>query len=264
MLHGIISKGGELLKLIKEAAVLKSLNDKKSRDETGLFAVEGEKLVKEAISVLEFVVYSKDFSLLNAIIAAGIKTIKVPESVMEKISLLETPPGIIGAAKMRHPETNDITSKINPLILIASEIQDPGNLGTMLRIIDAVNGAGIISANNSVDHYNPKVVRGSMGSVLRVPVVKTNSLQASIKDLKKKGIKVIGTDLSANKNYWDADMNGPSAILIGNESAGLKKEDLKLCDETVKIPIPGHAESLNAAVAASLILYEAIRQRTLK
>ena len=242
--------------------IMTLLEKKKSREDEGLFVLEGEKLVEEGFKQIKFIVYSQNLPVVLKAIENRIQTFKISKEMMGKITSVESPPGIMAVAKIKNWTISDLLAKPKPLILFASEIQDPGNLGTMIRVLDAVNASGLISSRGTADHYNPKVVRSTMGSILRVPIVRSQNMVETIEILKKNRVKVVGTDLSAKKYHWDADLSGPTVLLVGNESAGLSNEALKLCNETVKIPMPGRAESLNAAQAATLMLYEALRQRT--
>lgn len=251
------------MKLIAEARqVLTLLTKRKIREKEGLFVIEGEKLVKEGQDLLSYLLYSTNLPVVAEAQARGIRVLKVSRSVMERITSVETPPGVLGVAKITPWSMADILKGENPLIFIGAEIQDPGNLGTIMRTMDAVKGAGVIATSGTVDPYNPKVVRATMGAIFRVPVVTVRDLSETAGILKKKNVKIVGTDADAKKTYWDAEMKGPAAILVGNEAAGLSPEALGMCDEVVNIPMPGKAESLNAAMAATLILYEALRQRS--
>jgi len=253
------------MQLIPEARLILTLLEKrKLREKEGLFVIEGEKLVSEGLDQIKFLLYSQNLPIISLAQEKNIQVYKVSRPVMEKISSVETPPGVIAVAKIKNRLTGELLANENPLILGAVEIQDPGNLGTMLRVVDAVAGSGVITSRGTVDLYNPKVVRSTMGSIFRVPVIQSQDIAETIKELKEKKIKIIGSDLSAKKFHWDTDFTKPSMLLIGNESAGLSSDILELCDETVKIPMPGRAESLNAAMAASVILYEALRQRNLR
>lgn len=241
--------------------VLTLLEKKKTREIEGLFVIEGEKLVSEGLKEAKFIIYSQNLPVVGEAESLGIPLYKVSKQVMERITSVETPPGVLAVCRIKHWDLELLTVSQNPLILFAVEIQDPGNFGTMIRVADAINATGIIASRGTADRYNPKVVRATMGSIFRMPIVESQNIEETIQTLKKNNIKIFGTDLSAKKYHWDADLSGPTALLIGNESTGLSNEVLKLCSETVKIPMPGKAESLNAAQASTLILYEALRQR---
>lgn len=239
---------------------LNLLRNKKTREKEGLFVVEGEKIISEVLPNIKFVVYSEDSPILAKLSAAGIKSYKVAKDVMGKITSLETPPGILAVVEKKVQDKKNLFIK-KTMLLAVYEVQDPGNLGTMIRLSDAVLADGMILSQNTVDLYNPKVIRATMGSIFRVPILQSKNFVEDLKDLRKSGIKLIGTGLSGKKVYWDIDLKQPFVLIVGNEAAGLSSEVFGLCDEIVKIPMPGSAESLNAAMAASIVLYEALRQK---
>ena len=142
--------------------------------------------------------------------------------------------------------------------LILDNIQDPGNMGTILRTADSLNVKQIIVSKGSADIYNLKVVRSTMGAIFRVRVIEVESIVKIIKEMKKRKINVYATDLSTNKSIYDVNYE-KSAIIIGNEANGVSKEVLEEVSERIKIPMIGKTESLNAAVATSIILYHAYR-----
>ena len=143
--------------------------------------------------------------------------------------------------------------------LVLDDIQDPGNMGTILRTADSLNLKQIIVSKGSSDIYNPKVVRSTMGAIFRVNIIESDNLVKTLKDMKKHKIKIVTTNLQTDKKIYDVDYE-KSAIVIGNEANGVSNEVLELADEKVKIPMPGKTESLNASVATAIILYEAMRK----
>ena len=145
--------------------------------------------------------------------------------------------------------------------LVLETIQDPGNLGTMLRAGEGAGLTGIIADRGTADIYNPKVIRSTMGSIFRIPVVYTDDLREAVREMKRTGVRVFAAHLKGERNYDKENYLGPSAFLIGNEAAGLTEETASLADALVKIPMLGAVESLNAAVAASVLMYELSRQR---
>ncbi|MBI5700613.1 RNA methyltransferase [Candidatus Saganbacteria bacterium] len=250
------------MKLSREAKLILALNqNRRTREEEGFFVVEGEKSIKEGLDMAKFILYSAEFEILQDAAKRKIKTIKVSSEAMKTISTVETPPGIIAAAKIKKWKLSDIITKKDPVILVLVGIQDPGNLGTLIRAVDAANAAGIIVSKGTVDPFNPKVVRGTMGSFFRVPVVRSSDIKSELAFLKNKKFRLVGTSLDSKDAHWDADLKGPIAIIIGNESSGLPEEIIDMCDEKVKIPILGNAESLNAAMAGTVLIYESLRQR---
>lgn len=186
----------------------------------------------------------------------------VSESVFKKISDTVTPQGIVTVIKTVDASIDDMTGGVNPLIVVLENLQDPGNLGTILRTAEGAGADGIVLSRDSVDIYNPKVIRSTMGSVFRMKFAYVDDLHEAIRSMKSKGISVYAAALDETSESYDTkDYTKPSAILIGNEGNGLKEETIKAAGETVYIPMKGQVESLNASVAAAVIMYEAARQR---
>ena len=144
--------------------------------------------------------------------------------------------------------------------MILDDIQDPGNMGTILRTADSLNFKQIIISKGSSDVYNPKVVRSTMGAIFRIKIVESDDLVKLMKEFKKHKIKVVTTSLQTDKSMYDISYD-KTAIVIGNEANGVRDEIQNLADERVKIPMPGKTESLNASVATAVVLYEAMRDR---
>ena len=162
-------------------------------------------------------------------------------------------------AILEKPENNEKTIDYkNKNFLILDNLQDPGNMGTILRTADSLNIKQIIVSKGSADIYNLKVVRSTMGAIFRVKVIESDNLVKTVKEMKKHKINIYATDLSANKSIYEVNYN-KSAVIIGNEANGVSKELLDESSEKIKIPMLGKTESLNAAVATSIILYHAYR-----
>ena len=158
----------------------------------------------------------------------------------------------------------DIKIKYDQDIILALDgIQDPGNLGTILRTADSVNLKQIIVTKNTADSYNPKVVRSTMGAILRIKIIETDDLAKTLKEAKKNKFKIVATSLDTNNSIYDIDYN-KKVIVIGNEANGVSKEIQELADNKVKIPMLGKTESLNASVATGIMLYEYVRQKIRK
>ena len=146
------------------------------------------------------------------------------------------------------------------LFLILDDIQDPGNMGTILRTADSLNLKQIVISKGSTDVYSPKVVRSTMGAIFRMNIIESSDLIKTVKELKKHKIKVVTTSLQTEKSMYDISYD-KSAIVIGNEANGVRKEIQELSDEKIKIPMLGNTESLNASVATAVVLYEAMRNK---
>ena len=225
---------------IKEYSKLQS---KKYRDETGLFIVEGTHLVEEALKKTQAVeIYSLDESYTQ-----------VSESVMKKLSSLNTPPQVLAICKKLEEK------EINGNILILDNLQDPGNLGTIIRSAVAFNIDTIIVSKDSVDFYNVKTLRASEGMVFNINIV-VKDLSEVIPELTSNGYKVYTTNVESGTNLDLIDIPEKYAIVMGNEGNGVREEIAELCNEAIYIPMNDTCESLNVAIATSIILYEFSRK----
>ncbi|MCX5725570.1 MAG: 23S rRNA (guanosine(2251)-2'-O)-methyltransferase RlmB [Candidatus Saganbacteria bacterium] len=251
---------------------VKSLGMAKARKKEKKFIVEGPHLVGEALNCfreskkfpVDFMLYSADApaDILKTARDLGISCFSITEKVMGEISEVETPRGIIAVVSEEEFDLDDVLGGKPPLIVFCVDVQDPGNLGTIIRTADAVSASGVILSKGTVDLYNPKALRSTIGSIFHLPIVHVENIKETIMALKQSGIKIIAASLDAKKSYYDADLGGPVAIIFGNESKGLGRQIEVLCDGSVKIPMPGKAQSLNVGVSAAVILYEALRQRS--
>ena len=226
---------------------IKKLKEKKYRKDE--FLVEGEHLVNEAYKAG----YLKELLLLeNTEYNLDIPTSYLSSNVVKYITDLDTPTNIMGICKKL--DKNELGNHI----LILDEVRDPGNLGTIIRSAVAFNIDTIIIGNNSVDLYNPKVVRASEGMLFHINIISAN-LEKMIPDLKKLGYEIIGTKVTDGKSIKTLEKNKKLCIIVGNEGQGIKKEILDMCDKYVYIDMNKLCESLNVAVATSIILYELSR-----
>lgn len=255
----ISSKDNEQIKYIKK------LKDKKFRDETNEYLVEGIKLVKEAIEekvAIKMIVVCEDCendgeleqSLLYEI--AKYNCIYVTKKLFNSITDVVNPQGIL--AVVEKGDNIDNIDYTEDIILALDGIQDPGNLGTILRTADSANLKQIILSAECADPYNPKVVRSTMGAIFRMNIVTTNNLTKTLQMVKKHKFQVLATSLEAKESIYSIDYH-KKVIVIGNESKGVSKEIQDLADVKVKIPMLGKTESLNASVAASIMIYEYVR-----
>ena len=218
------------------------LYDKKFRDIEGKFLIEGDHLINEAL----------DNKVLLEVITTleenyPVDTYYVNDLIMNKISNQKSTPKVIGVCKKI--EEKNITGKV----LVLDNLQDPGNLGTIIRSAIAFNINNIILTNNCVDLYNDKVIRSSEGMIFNINVVR-QTLEETISFLKD--YQVIGTDVNKGSNIKDLSINDNTAIIIGSEGSGMSKELYDICNSYINIPISDKCESLNASVAASIIMYE--------
>lgn len=249
------------INLVKSLVSLKNY-----RRREGLFVVEGLRAVEEAVNSdyeVEFVLISDDFLKRYGGKLHGfgdVNIFQVPKKVYKTLSDTQTPQGVMAVVRMRNYELADLC-RGNFLIVALDGIKDPGNMGTIIRTADAVGASGVLAGKGCVDVYNPKVIRATMGSIFHLPVIEEIDLQQALKELYKKGAKIIVTSLGANKSYLDVDYKSPAVVVFGSEAEGVSKDILAMPAEQVKIPIPGKAESLNVAVSSGILLYEAVRQR---
>lgn len=243
------------------------LNKAKYRRENRLFVVEGVKMVLEAPGhLVEKIYVSEEFTLSHKNGLSGIewdspKVEVVSDNVFRQMADTRTPQGIMASVKMKESSMDEIVGRENAFVMVCEDIQDPGNMGTILRTGEGAGITGIIMSRNTVDIYNPKTIRSTMGSVYRVPFLYADNLHDVIRQMKLLGIKVYAAHLNGNNSYAKEDYSGKCAFLIGNEGNGLKDETTALSDCLVKIPMEGCVESLNAAVSSAILMYEVNRQR---
>ena len=183
------------------------------------------------------------------------------DTVFRAASDTQTPQGVLCIVRRREYELEELLQEDNPLLLLLENLQDPGNLGTILRTAEGAGVTGVILSKGSVDLYNPKTIRSTMGSVYRVPALYTEDLGEIAELLRDRGIRTFAAHLRGKHFYDQEDYRGGTAFFIGNEGAGLTEELSSKADTLIRIPMEGKVESLNAGVAASLLTYEAYRQR---
>lgn len=259
----ITSKDNEMVKHIRK------LKEKKYRDEYGEYIVEGIKLINEAIeenlNVKTIVVCDNcDKEIINQnsmYEVAKHNCVYVDEKVFNTITEVKNPQGILAVIEKKDKE-KEINYK-EDIIVVLDDIQDPGNLGTILRTVDSAGLTQIIVSKKSGDVYNSKVVRSTMGAIFRVNVIESDNLVQTIKEIKKHKFSVISTSLDTDKSIYDMEYK-KVAIVIGNEANGVSKEIQDLSDTRIKIPMLGKTESLNASVATGIVVYEYVRQKLLK
>lgn len=238
----------------KKYKYFKSLSSKKARCENGEFTVEGIKSVRDAVSArapISAFIVSDTFTEYFDFGASDVYC--VSRSLFDKLCDTKTPQGIMAVIKMR--ECTDFFPDKNRAYVYCDGINDPGNMGTIIRTADAAGFGGVIVSDGSVDIYAPKTVRASMGSFFNIDLI-TGKNAADLREYKNAGFNLIGGALSSDcSDYRGADYTKSSVIIIGNEANGISKEVLEICSH-VKIPIYGGAESLNASVAAGILMYE--------
>ena len=242
------------------------LHQSKERKSSGLFVIEGVRLFEEAIQAnweFEFVLFSDNLSvrgleLLQQAEARKIDFEEIPFSLMKKVADTEHPQGVLGVIRQKEVP---VPEQLN-FILICDAISDPGNLGTILRSATAAQVQAVIISTDSTDPYSPKVVRAGMGAHFHLPIFQFD--WQVIKEVCKNRanpLQIYIASAEAVLSCWEADLKIPCGIIVGSEATGPGDEAFELADTQIKIPMPGDCESLNAAVAASILLFETVRQR---
>ncbi len=249
-------------KKIKNAVQL--LTRSKARREQKAFVIEGIKLFEEAPPDLIKEVFVSESCGYRSIKLDKVPHEMVKDEVFRKCTETQTPQGVLCVVSENSWSLKDMMdnrAEKDPLFLVLETVQDPGNLGTIIRTAEGAGVTGIIMNRETVDIYNPKTVRSTMGSIFRVPFVYTDDLRSSAEELKRAGVTCYAAHLKGQSSCYEQDLRGPSAFFIGNEGNGLSDELTGLADILVRIPMGGKLESLNAAVSAALLMYEARRQR---
>lgn len=252
--------------------VVSYIQKSKARKESNVFVIEGMKMLREApvLQVREAYVTEKFLDGASEedkeiLWRYGAET--VTDEVMKKMADTRTPQGVLAVVSMYQYSEEEVLDGYKemgiekPLLLILENIQDPGNLGTMLRSSEGAGVTGVILSKGSADVYNPKVIRSTMGSIFRMPFMYVDNLPAFVGKLSERGIKTYAAHLKGKRNYDKFDYTKPTAFLIGNEGNGLSKETADAASEYVLIPMKGQVESMNAATSAAILTFEASRQR---
>lgn len=240
--------------------ILKLKKSARERRKEQLFLVEGIRMFEEIPADRLYKVYAtEEFQKAHQEMFSKMEPELVSPQVMKEISDTMTPQGVLALVKMKEFQMEQLAEE-NALLLVLENLQDPGNLGTILRTGEGAGVTGIIMSRDTVDIYNPKVIRSTMGSIFRVPFVYADNMEQVMEFLKKNQITAYAAHLDGT-NYTKEDYNKGTAFFIGNEGNGLSRELTRAADHMIRIPMNGKVESLNAAMAAGLLMYEARRQR---
>lgn len=240
------------------------LNKKaKARREQGLFVVEGWKMYTEVPREQLHKVYISEHLLEKhpEVLTEHPDGEVVSDKVFSSISDTQTPQGILCLVKQNQRSMWEVLKKENPFLILLEDLQDPGNVGTIIRTAEGAGVDGVILTKNCVDIYNPKTIRSTMGSIYRVPFFIIEDLDETLQILKSHGVTTYAAHLQGKQDYDREDYRGGTAIMIGNEGKGLSDHLTDQADCLVRIPMCGQLESLNAAMAAGIFMYEAARQR---
>jgi TrmH family RNA methyltransferase len=245
------------------------LRDRRHRDDSGLMIVEGCREIRLAVESgcrpRELFFCRDRFTgaetdILDACRAAGADLVECEPAAFEKIAYRDHPEGLLAVVPMARRTLSDLSIPDHALLVVVEAIEKPGNLGTILRTADAAGVHGVVVCDRCTDLGNPNVVRASLGTLFTVPVAEASSAEA-VRWLRDRGVRILAATPHAATLYTRADMTRGTAIALGSEQDGLSDTWLQAADECVRIPMLGRADSLNVSASATLLLYEAVRQR---
>lgn len=244
----ITSKDNEIIKEVKK------LKEKKYRKDK--FLVEGMKMLKEAIKEnanIDLIIVKEKMKI--DIDISKYRSVEVSDKIFNTLTDVVTPQGILAVINKKLDKEVDYTAEY---IMVLDGVQDPGNIGTIIRTLDSANLKQLIVSKNTVDCYSPKVVRSTMGAIYRVNIIEVDDLKYTLEEMKESGFEIVITSLQTEKSIYDITYN-KKIVVIGNEANGVSKEIENISDCRVKIPMLGKTESLNASVAAGIMIYEYVR-----
>ena len=246
------------------------LRNRRHRDRTDRTLIEGYRELRQALThgirpeslfyCPEYFLGDNEAELLRLAESAGARLLQTDTRVFDRLSCRERPDGLLGIAPLMGRELAEMPTGAPPFLLIAEAIEKPGNLGAILRSADGAGADGVIVCDRTTDINNPNVVRASIGTLFSVPVAESATVDV-LAWLRERGIRSVAATPAATKHHWEVDMTGPIAVVVGSEQYGLTDAWLEAADESVRIPMLGAADSLNVATAATLMVYEVVRQR---
>ncbi len=247
------------------------LRNRRERDRSGTFLIEGYRELRRAVdggvsitdlyTSPELYLGDNEPQLVLDIQATGARVFAVEPDPFRKASYRDRPEGLLAVAEQFNTNLDHLDPGSDPLLLIAESIEKPGNLGTMLRTAEAAGASAVIAADPTTDPFNPNVVRASLGTLFRVPLAVASS-SATLEWLRERGIRTLAATPEGAVPHWEADCTGAVALIVGSEQYGLAEVWMDGADQRVVIPMPGSVDSLNAAMAAGILLFEAVRQRS--
>ncbi len=247
----------------------RKLEQRKHRRQQGRFLVEGLQLLHMALDAgarsIEAFYCESQFAgteaaaLLDRFRQAGAELVAVSPPVMETLSERDVPQGIVATFALFETSLQALSLAGDELVVVLDRLQDPGNLGTLIRTTDAVGAAATVLIEPCVDPFDPKTVRGSMGSLFNVPLVQTSDVPALFTHLRQKGLRLVGADAQLGEAWGEGLWGGGVALILGNEARGLSDDVRTYVEDWVRLPIPGKAESLNVAVAGGVLMYTWLR-----
>jgi TrmH family RNA methyltransferase len=247
---------------------LRSLKQKRGRAQQGKFLIEGTHLCREALAAkvnLELLLYTQDafqtHEVKGVVVDAqkrGVPNLRVSPAVLKSLTDTVTPQGLLAVAAHRPPPTSQIRGNV---LLLLDRVQDPGNVGTIIRTADAAGANGVILSRETADPFSPKVLRATMGSIFHLTIEVDADPEGIVADLRKTGYRIFIAEPKAKRAYTQIRYPRRFLLVAGNEAQGARDSLMVQADELIRVPIRGRAESLNVSVATGVILYEALRQR---
>jgi TrmH family RNA methyltransferase len=258
----------------RENALIKNilkLHTTAGRKKAGQYFTEGIRSVGQSLKAkapVDKVIFSDKVyrttggrELMERISQTGIKAVEISEGLYKSITDTDNPQHIMAVINIKEYRLKDILQSGELLLVIVDGIQDPGNLGTVIRTADAASAHAVMLLKGTADIYNPKTVRSTMGSVFGIPVIQVGDNKELFYWLRETGVRLIASSPEGDIPYWDIDYRGKIGIIIGNEANGISEQVKSCSDMSAVLPMPGGAESLNAAVACGILLYKALEQR---
>jgi len=231
----------------------------------GFYLIEGPHLLEMALSQgieIKEVFFTEDFAKRYKELLKGLlKSYEITPTILKRLSETKTPQGVVAVVEIHKKTLKELALKNNPLLVAIDGVSEPGNMGSIIRVSDASGSGGVIVLRGSCEPFSPKSIRASQGSVFNIPIVKAER-EEFIEWARLFNIKLIATHQRAEPSIYDIDLRGAVALIFGNESHGISKELSEASSAVARIPIIGHAESLNVGHTAAICLYEAVRQRT--
>ena len=250
----ISSKDNKIFRLCQQ------LSHKKYRDKLGLYLIEGENLLEEAVkngAAIKTVLMCRDYR--GSLFGTEDKAFCLSDKLFEQLSQTETTQGIMAIVEKPELSPDLFLNRGGGNLIVLDRLQDPGNIGTILRTADAAGYELAIVMKGTADVFSPKAVRAATGSLFRMPVVFMDSVDELMEFTRAAGKKLVATCFDTDRYYYDENLKENIALIIGNEGSGISRELIECSDLKIKIPMHGNIESLNASVAAGILMYEAVR-----
>ncbi|WNR45537.1 TrmH family RNA methyltransferase [Paenibacillus roseipurpureus] len=242
------------------------LLERRGREKQGKYIIEGYHLIEEAlkagagVEVILFLLEKGYPTALASLAGEAVEWVGVSAAVLAKCSDAQTPQGVVAIVARPQLGVDELLASEYDLAVVLDGVQDPGNLGTIIRSADAVGAKAVVLGRGTVDLYNPKTIRSTMGSMYHLPIVEADLVEL-LPRARERGVRLVTTSLQAQGSCYDTDLRQPTWLIFGNEAKGVSAEVAALSDVQVIIPMQGKAESLNVAMAATVLLFEAARQR---